>query len=88
MTPVKREIVAGLLFALGVIVAGAFVPVRTTGRVSPHRELKVATNGGWAPQSYLDGKGGITPGGVISVFALPRSRFLIHRSDGCASRHR
>jgi polar amino acid transport system substrate-binding protein len=54
MTSVKREVVYGLLIALGIIVAGASLPARTTGSVSPHPELKVATNGSWAPQSYLD----------------------------------
>lgn len=49
-----REVAAGLLLALCIIVAGAFLPARTTGPVSSHHELKVATNGSWMPQSYLD----------------------------------
>jgi polar amino acid transport system substrate-binding protein len=49
-----REVVAGLALALGVLVVGAFLPARTTGPAAPDRELKVATNGAWAPQSYLD----------------------------------
>ena len=49
-----REVATGLLLALGIVVAGAFLPVRATGPVQPHLELKVATNGSWAPQSFLD----------------------------------
>jgi len=50
----KRELVAGLLLALAILAVGAFVPTRTPVRASSHLELKVATNGSWRPQSYLD----------------------------------
>ncbi|MDB5442742.1 MAG: amino acid transporter substrate-binding protein [Phenylobacterium sp.] len=49
-----REFAAGLLLALGIIGAGSFLPSRTPGQTPSHRELKVATNGSWRPQSYLD----------------------------------
>ena len=49
-----REAVAGLLIALGILVAGAFVPTRTPEAGSAHGELKIATNGAWRPQSFLD----------------------------------
>jgi polar amino acid transport system substrate-binding protein len=49
-----REFVAGLLLALGIIVAGAFLPPRTPELATSNGVLKVATNGGWRPQSYLD----------------------------------
>ena len=49
-----REVVTGLLLAFGIIVGGAFLPARTPGPAPSHPELKVATNGSWRPQSYLD----------------------------------
>jgi polar amino acid transport system substrate-binding protein len=49
-----RESVIGALLALGIIAGGSFVPARTVDLLSTHRELKVATNSGWVPQSYLD----------------------------------
>ena len=54
MTALKREAAAGLMLALGIILAGAFLPPRTTGSAPRHPDLKVATNSGWAPQSFLD----------------------------------
>src|SRR5258707_3716536 len=50
----KREFVVGLLLAVGIIVAGSWLPGRTPARTPLHLELKVATNGSWRPQSYLD----------------------------------
>lgn len=50
----KREAAAGLLLALGIIAVGSFVPVRTPGQKASLQVLKVATNGSWRPQSYLD----------------------------------
>lgn len=49
-----REVAAGLLLALGIIVVGSFLPARTPAQAPSVRELKVATNGSWRPQSYLD----------------------------------
>ena len=49
-----REVVAGALLALGILVAGAFLPVGAHGPARSHAELRVATNGAWRPQSYLD----------------------------------
>ncbi|HEX2817580.1 MAG TPA: transporter substrate-binding domain-containing protein, partial [Phenylobacterium sp.] len=50
-----REVAAGLLLALAIIAAGAFLPARTPGQTAASpAELKVATNGSWRPQSYLD----------------------------------
>jgi len=49
-----REVVAGLILALGILVGGAFVPTRTHDQAAAHPELKVATNSGWLPQSFLD----------------------------------
>jgi len=49
-----RGTVVGLLLALGIIVGGAFVPARAPDVLGSQRELKVATNSGWLPQSYLD----------------------------------
>jgi polar amino acid transport system substrate-binding protein len=49
-----RGIAAGLLIAIGIIVAGSILQSRTGGQVAAHRELRVATNSGWLPQSYLD----------------------------------
>jgi len=49
-----RGTVIGLLLAIGIIVGGSFLPDRTHDQSVLHRELKVATNGGWLPQSYLD----------------------------------
>lgn len=49
-----REFVAGLLLALGIVIPASFVPTRTPDQTPSHRELKVATNGSWRPQSYLD----------------------------------
>ena len=50
----KREFVVGLLLAAGIIAAGSFLPARTADRASAHPELKIATNGSWRPQSFLD----------------------------------
>ena len=50
----KREFVVGLLLAAGIIAAGSFLPARTADRTSAHAELKIATNGSWRPQSFLD----------------------------------
>lgn len=50
----KRELVAGLLLALVILVAGAFVPSRTPVQAASHPDLKIATNGSWRPQSFLD----------------------------------
>lgn len=49
-----RESVIGALLALGIIAGGSFVPARTIDSLTTHRELKVATNSGWLPQSFLD----------------------------------
>ena len=49
-----RESVIGALLALGIIAGGSFVPARTIDPLTTHRELKVATNSGWLPQSFLD----------------------------------
>ena len=49
-----RGTVIGLLLALGIIAGGSFVPARVPDPLSSHRELKVATNSGWLPQSFLD----------------------------------
>ncbi|HEY2659793.1 MAG TPA: transporter substrate-binding domain-containing protein [Caulobacteraceae bacterium] len=49
-----REIVAGLLLALAIVVGGSFFATRTPDKAVSHPELKVATNSGWLPQSYLD----------------------------------
>jgi len=54
MKPLVREIAAGLILALAIIVGGSFVPTRTHDQAPSHPELKVATNSGWLPQSYLD----------------------------------
>jgi polar amino acid transport system substrate-binding protein len=49
-----REAVLGAVLALGVLVAGSFVPTRVHDPLTAHLELRVATNSGWVPQSYLD----------------------------------
>ena len=50
----KREFVAGLLLAAGIIVAGSFLPARVPDAAPSQLELKIATNGSWRPQSFLD----------------------------------
>lgn len=50
----KREFVLGLLLAAGILVAGSFLPARTPEAAPSQLELKIATNGSWRPQSYLD----------------------------------
>jgi polar amino acid transport system substrate-binding protein len=52
----RREFAAGLLLALAIIAVGSVTPVRTPGRSTSLQVLKVATNGSWRPQSYLDDK--------------------------------
>ncbi len=49
-----REVAAGLLLALAILAGGAFLPARSVGPVASPDVLKVATNGSWRPQSYLD----------------------------------
>src|SRR5579863_4095293 len=49
-----RETLAGLLLALVIIGGGSLLPERANDAILSHRELKVATNSGWLPQSYLD----------------------------------
>jgi polar amino acid transport system substrate-binding protein len=49
-----RETTAGLLLALGIIVAGSFLPDRVSDPQLAQRELRVATNSGWVPQSFPD----------------------------------
>jgi polar amino acid transport system substrate-binding protein len=49
-----RGTVIGLLLALGIIAGGSFVPARVPDPLTSHHELKVATNSGWLPQSFLD----------------------------------
>jgi polar amino acid transport system substrate-binding protein len=49
-----REVVAGSLLALAILVVSAFVPTQAPPQVHAHPELKIATNGSWKPQSFLD----------------------------------
>ena len=49
-----RETVAGTLLALAILAVGAVVPTRATHLASVHADLKIATNGSWKPQSFLD----------------------------------
>ncbi len=49
----RRETVVGLLLAFAIVAAGSFLPERAN-EVLSHRELRVATNAGWLPQSFLD----------------------------------
>lgn len=49
-----REIAAGLLIALGIIAGGSMIPTRSSDPQLLHRQLKVATNSGWVPQSFPD----------------------------------
>ena len=49
-----RETVAGLLLALGILAGGSFLPDRVNDPQLSNRELRVATNSGWVPQSFLD----------------------------------
>lgn len=50
----RRELAAGLLLALGIVAAGSFLPARRAQQATSPLVLKVATNGSWRPQSYLD----------------------------------
>jgi len=49
-----RESLVGVALALGIIAGGSLVPARIPDSLGSHRELRVATNAGWLPQSYLD----------------------------------
>jgi polar amino acid transport system substrate-binding protein len=49
-----RETVVGLLLAFGIIAGGSLLPDRASDPQLSQREIKVATNSGWVPQSYLD----------------------------------
>jgi polar amino acid transport system substrate-binding protein len=49
-----REVAAGLILALAVIAGGSFVPTRAHEAAASRPELRIATNAGWLPQSYLD----------------------------------
>ncbi|MGA8709110.1 MAG: transporter substrate-binding domain-containing protein [Steroidobacteraceae bacterium] len=49
-----RETVAGLLLALGILAGGSLLPERVNDPQLSNRELRVATNSGWVPQSFLD----------------------------------
>jgi len=49
-----REAVLGAVLAVGILAGGSFVPTRVHDPLASHRELRVATNSGWVPQSYLD----------------------------------
>jgi polar amino acid transport system substrate-binding protein len=49
-----RELLAGGLIAAAILVGGAFVPTRAHEAAAARRELIVATNSGWLPQSFLD----------------------------------
>jgi polar amino acid transport system substrate-binding protein len=50
----RRELAAGLALALAIIAVGSFLPPRTPGQATSLGPLKVATNGSWRPQSFLD----------------------------------
>jgi polar amino acid transport system substrate-binding protein len=50
----KREAIAGALLALAILAVGAFVPTRAPRLVHTDAVLKIATNGSWRPQSFLD----------------------------------
>ena len=49
-----REAALGALLALAILAVGAFVPTRTPHLVKADTDLKIATNGSWKPQSFLD----------------------------------
>src|SRR5579863_6986124 len=49
-----RETVVGLLLALGILAGGSLLPERVNDPQLSNRELRVATNSGWVPQSFLD----------------------------------
>jgi polar amino acid transport system substrate-binding protein len=49
-----RETFVGLLLAIGIISGGSLLPDRVTDPQLASRELHIATNAGWVPQSYLD----------------------------------
>lgn len=44
----------GLLLAFGIIAGGSLITPRAIDPQLAHRELKVATNSGWVPQSFPD----------------------------------
>lgn len=49
-----RETLVGALLAVAVLAIGAFVPTRAPHLAHPDTVLKIATNGSWKPQSFLD----------------------------------
>ena len=54
MAWMTRETAVGGLLALAILVVGAFVPTRAPHLAHADADLKIATNGSWKPQSYLD----------------------------------
>ena len=49
-----REAALGTLLALAILAVGALVPTRAPHLTHADADLKIATNGSWKPQSFLD----------------------------------